>query len=194
MANEQQTDKPPTAAEFEAAINRAIAEKNFDMVSQLQLTATLQTLRMLEQHDDKINKCGAGIVRLMQHTGLIEAKGARTAVNGANGANGTNGAQRPAAPARERKSASGEPLTPEEAAVEDMMDNAVVDNSEPAGPAIAGQGPAQPRAVQQRQAQTRAPSAPFPPGTKTVGNDGAPLTPQEIEIERMMDEAPVDNS
>lgn len=166
----------PTAAEFEAAFNRA-ARENPELLGSLIASAVLDALRKLEDHDTKLNKLAVATLSLVKG-GVV--KGATKATNGT----------APARPAGQpRKSVNGDPLTPEEAAVEDMMDNAVVDNSEsPTGvAAVAGQGPA-------RRANGGAPNAAaIAPNETRTGGDGKPLTPQEEAIERMMDEAPVEN-
>lgn len=173
----------PTAAEFEEAMKRAAKEQP-EMMMPLLATAVLSCLRRLEDHHGKVNKLAVGLLKVAQKAGVVSAP---SAVAGA----AAEVAGAPAPSGKQRVGANGEPLSPQEAAVEEMMDGAVVDNegSGIAPPQAAGK-PAGRRLVPQRPQIVGGGNG---GGTRT-GADGRILTPQEAEIEDMMDTAVVDNS
>lgn len=176
----------PTAAEFEEAMKRAAKEQP-EMMMPLLATAVLSCLRRLEDHHGKVNKLAVGLLKVAQKAGVVAAPEAPSAVAGA----AAEVAGAPAPSGKPRVGANGEPLSPQEAAVEEMMDSAVVDN-EGSGiaPPQAGGKPAGRRLVPQRPQIVGGSNG----GGVRTGADGRVLTPQEAAVEDMMDNAVVDNS
>lgn len=181
MADEKATaEKLPTAAEFEKAL-AFITQNEPDKWAPIINSIVIAALRKAEELETNLKR----LVYALLKQGVIKAPGASAAPAEAAG-DPTAAPGVPPGSGAPRKGADGRDLTPQEAAIEEMMDNAPVDNSQPP-PAIAGQGP--PR----RFAKPGA-AAPANGGSQRVGADGKPLTPQEAAIEEMMDAAPIDNS
>ncbi len=186
MADEKTTattaEKMPTAAEFAGAIDFVMKNKPEEWPAIVNSTI-VAALKRAEELEKQVKI----LVFTLIKTGVIVVPSAQPAAASANGAPAAPGV--PPGSGAPRKGSNGEDLTPQEAAIEEMMDSAPIDNSQPA-PAIAGQGPAQRKGFAKPAAAAPAANG---GGSQRVGGDGKPLSPQEAAIEDMMDEAPVVN-
>jgi hypothetical protein len=183
MSDEKATaEKLPTAAEFEKAL-AFITQNEPDKWAPIVNSIVIAALRKAEDLETNLKR----LVYALLKQGVIKAQ-VSTPEEAAPADAGVAAPGVPPGSGQPRKAADGSDLTPQEAAIEEMMDTAPVDNSQPA-PVIAGQGPAQKR----RFAKGAKAAAAANGGGQRVGGDGKPLTPQEAAIEDMMDEAPVVN-